>query len=152
MKFGVSMEIEKSAQKSWLELQAVVDSLSKFVETHEYGTGIEHFTVGLVCIKTKPGYEAWYKQRKPMFRKKQIINSIDGSKLEYKNTYSYDIKLTDEEIDNFIISGKNAIKIFCDRFLDSLSNLDTPSMKKRDFDRIKFKNVIQNFINVEGYA
>ena len=71
MDFGIGMEIDKEASKSSYYVHSFVDRLSEFIRTRYYGSGIEHFTIGLVVIRSSPGYEDWFKQRKPRFRKVQ---------------------------------------------------------------------------------
>lgn len=148
MKFGISREEDSEARNSSHEVQEFVNKLSDFIESIDYGSGVEHFTVGLVVIKSRPGYEDWFKQRKPQFKKAQKVKGLDGcSTFELKNYYSYDIKLADDEIDEFVKSGKLAIKIFCKRFIESLSNFESPSMKKRDFDLAKFRRDVIQFVD-----
>lgn len=153
MEFGIGMEIENEASQSCSDVQVFVDRLSKFIRSRYYGTGVEHFTIGLIVIRSRPGYEAWFKQRKPLFRKIQKIQILtDQSVMELHNCYSYDIKLSDEEIDKFVVSGESAIKLFCQRFISSLSNFESPSMKKRDFDLPAFRDDVQSFINSWKFA
>ena len=147
MDFGIAMEVDSSAAQSSIELQYFVDKLSVYIKTNDYGLGIENFTVGLVCIKDQRGYKDWYKERKPRFMNVQNIRMPDGTVLELKKSYSYDIKLNDDEVEAFSTSGKKAIEIFSNRFLASLSNFETSSMKKRDFNLSKFRNDVAEFIN-----
>ncbi len=72
---------------------------------------------------------------------------LDQSVIELCNCYSYNIKLSDDEIDKFITSGESAIQVFCQRFISSLTNFESPSMKKRDFDLRAFRDDVQNFID-----
>lgn len=146
MKFGIGMEIEPDCTKSAHALQSHVNGIAKFLELSDYGSGVEHFTIGLVAIKSRPGYEEWFKQRKPRHKKEQNIKMPDGSTLTLKNTYSYDIKLSNEEIESFAKSSENAIEIFNTKFFASLANFESPSMKKRDFDLAKFTSDIGHYL------
>ncbi|XCN74534.1 MAG: hypothetical protein Q3M24_07255 [Candidatus Electrothrix aestuarii] len=147
MEFGIGMEIEEEAFQSGSCIHRFVDNLSEYIRERDYGSGIEHFTIGLVVIRSKPGYEDWFKQRKPLFRKIQKIQIPGQDITEFYNCYSYDIKLSDAEIDRFIESGESAINLFCQKFISSLINFDSPSMKKRDFDLCAFREDVLGFID-----
>ena len=147
MEFGIGMESEKEASKSGSYVHSFVDRLSEFIRARDYGYGIEHFTIGLVVIRSRPGYDGWFKQRKPRFRKVQKLQMPGRTATELHNCYSYDIKLSDVEIDKFIESGESAIKLFCQKFISSLANLESPTMKKRDFDLLAFRDDVQGFID-----
>jgi len=152
MEFGIGMEIEKEASKSGSYVHSFVDHLSEFIRARYYGSGIEHFTIGLVVIRSRPGYEDWFKQRKPRFRKIQKLKMPNGAVTELHNCYSYDIKLSDAEIDRFIASGESALKLFCQKFISSLITFESPSMKKRDFDLRAFREDVKGFIDSWEFA
>ena len=147
MDFGIGMEIDKEASKSSYYVHSFVDRLSEFIRTRYYGSGIEHFTIGLVVIRSSLGYEDWFKQRKPRFRKVQKLQMPGRTVTELHKRNSYDIKLSDAEIDNFIESAEFAIKLFCQKFTSSLVNFENPSMKSRDLDLRAFKEDVQGFID-----
>ena len=147
MEFGIGMEIDSEASTSAIAVQDFVKLLAEYIRSRNYGAGVDHFTIGLVVIRSRPGYENWFKQRKSRFQKTQKIQMLDKSVVELHNCYSYDIKLSDDEIDEFVASTESAINIFCKRFVSSLSNFESPSMKKRDFNLLAFRNDVQNFID-----
>jgi hypothetical protein len=147
MEFGIGMEIDNEASTSATAVQAFVDHLAEFIRSRNYGAGIEHFTIGLVVIRSRPGYESLFKQRNPRFQKTQKVHMLDQTVTELRNCYSYDIKLSDNEIDKFIASGESAIQVFCQRFISSFTNFESPLMKKRDFDLRAFRDDVQSFID-----
>jgi len=152
MEFGIGMEIGDEASTSASAVQAFVDRLAEYIRSRNYGAGVEHFTIGLVAVRSRPGYEGWFKQRPPRFQTIQKVHMLDQSAVELRNGYSYDIKLSDDEIDRFIASGEDAIQVFIQRFISSLTNFESPSMKKRDFDLRAFRNDIQSFIASQRVA
>lgn len=152
MEFGIGMEIEKEASKSGSYVHAFVERLSELIRARDYGSGIEHFTIGLVVIRSRPGYEGWFKQRKPRFQKVQKLQMPGRTVTEIHNCYGYDLKLSDAEIDKFIESGESAVKLFCQKFISSLVNFESPSMKKRDFDLRAFRKDVQEFIDSWEFA
>jgi hypothetical protein len=148
VEFGVGMEIGEESVESCNHVRAFVDRLSDFIRARNYGSGIEHFTVGLIAIKSRPGYEGWYKQRRPRFHKVQKFRAPGQPTVkEFHNCYSYDVKLSDGEIDQFVVSGESAIKIFAQRFVSSLANLESSSMKKRHFDFKAFQEDLRCFVD-----
>ena len=130
MDFGIGMEIDKEASKSSYYVHSFVDRLSEFIRTRYYGSGIEHFTIGLVVIRSSLGYEDWFKQRKPRFQKVQKLQVPGQTVTELHNCY----------------------KLFCQKFTSSLVNFESPSMKSRDFDLCAFKEDVQGFIDSWEFA
>ncbi len=147
MEFGIGMEIDNEASTSAHAVQDFVKRLAEYIRSRNYGAGVEHFTIGLVAIKSTPGYENWFKERKPRFQKIQKIRMLNQSVVELHNCYSYDIKFADDEIDEFVASTEVAIKLFCKKFISSLSNFESPSMKNRDFNLLSFRKDVQSFID-----
>ncbi len=146
MKFGVSQEVNWKAEESSYALQNFVDELAVKISSQDYGTAIEHFIIGFICIRTEPGYEEWYKERKPRFRKLKKVKLSLGQISELHNIYSYDIKLSDAEVDIFVSAKDKGLKLFCNRLISSLSHFDSPSMKKRDFNSKAFQVDMKRFI------
>ncbi len=147
MKFGVAMELDWKAEESSHTLQNFVDALAIRISKRNYGSAIENFTVGLICIKTEVGYEEWNKERKPRFRSLEKVKLLTGQELELKNTYTYDIKLNNEEVDAFISCNNKAVRIFCDRLIKSFIHFKSSSMKKRDFKADEFGMDVEKFID-----
>jgi hypothetical protein len=146
VEFGIGMEIDSEASTSASAVNAFVECLAESIRSRNYGAGVEHFTIGLVVIRAKPGYEGWFKERKPRFQKVQKLRMLDQSVVELHNCYSYDIKLSDDEIDEFVSSRESAIRLFCQKLISSFVNFESPSMKKRDFGFLAFREDVQNFI------
>ncbi|GBL06342.1 hypothetical protein [Glaciecola sp. KUL10] len=146
MNFVIAQEIDWKAEKSTRALQCFIDKLVVKINEREYGSGIEHIYIGFICIKLPTGYEEWYKERKPIFRKVQKLTLLNGQQEELKNVFSYDIKLSDTEFDVFISSEKDGIELFFNKLITSLSHFDSPSMKKRKFNSNAFKDDMQRFI------
>ena len=80
MEFGIGMEIDNEASISAPAVQAFVGHLAEYIRSRNYGADVEHFTMGLVVIRSRPGYEGWFKQRNPRFQKMQkstcLINPL----------------------------------------------------------------------------
>src|SRR5215475_10268333 len=101
MNFGISVEVDSNADSK----SGAVQELSNFLHDslkQDYGSDVQHLTIGLICVRSVPGYEAWYKPRKPRFQRRQLVKMLDGSSKELVNAFSYDIRLTDDEYELFI--------------------------------------------------
>lgn len=147
MKLGIGIEIDHEVHDRGSDVHAFVDRLSEYIATRDYGPGVEYFAVGLIVIRSKLGYENWFKQRKPRFQKAQKMIIPGQPALELHNCFCYDIKLSNEEIDDFAASKESAIKLFGQRFLASLANFESPSMKKRNFDLQAFRKDVKDFVD-----
>lgn len=147
MKFAVTQEIDWKAQESSDSLNEFVDKLAIKISKQDYGSGVEHFTIGFICMESNPYIEGMFKERKPRFKKIERVKLAQDNVLELHNTYGYDIKLNDDEVNNFISSTSKGLQIFCNKLVDSLSHLDSPSMKKRDFNSKLFRIDIMKFID-----
>ncbi|MCD6011277.1 MAG: hypothetical protein K0Q79_1139 [Flavipsychrobacter sp.] len=96
-----------------LLIKHLADAINKHVSGDNYGADIEHYFIGFICIKTPPGYEEWYKNRRPRYRELAKTKGLDGSVIETKRIYSYDIKIENAEYDKFIsLSDELTLRVF----------------------------------------
>lgn len=148
MNFGISLEIDIEAKsKSSLIINLSEDLKTFFSEKH-YGEGVLNFFIGCICIKTKPGYEEWYKIRKPRYKALTIIKDVGqvGNNVEIKNSFSIDIKIDNGLYDTFISSlDVESSRILASEILKSLSYLDALPKKIKDFDKERFKSDMEKF-------
>lgn len=147
MEFGITQEVDnKSGDKSYL-VQKISDNLENFLKNRSYGEDVETFLIGFVAIKTKPGYEEWYKERKPKYIDYRLTKSrLTGLPLETIKQYSYDIKFDYELYDEFVNgTEEESCKLLARKILDSFSHLDKLPKKIKDFDKEKFKSDVEEF-------
>lgn len=147
MEFGITQEVDnKSGDKSYL-VQKISDNLENFLKNRSYGEDVETFLIGFVAIKTKPGYEEWYKERKPKYIDYRLTKSrLTGLPLETIKQYSYDIKFDYELYDEFVNgTEEESSKLLARKILDSFSHLDKLPKKIKDFDKEKFKSDVEEF-------
>ena len=152
MKFAITQEVDtKSGKKSDI-IQQLSDDLENYLKDKNYGSDIETFLIGFIGIKTKPGYEEWYKERKPKYTAyKASKNRITGLPMEIIKSYSYDIKFDYDLYDEFVeASDENSKKILVIKILDSFTHLDKLSKKIKDFDKDKFKKDVEKFFQEQG--
>ncbi|MCB1121951.1 MAG: hypothetical protein KJT03_10405 [Verrucomicrobiae bacterium] len=120
MKFGISFEIDHDLQKASEVISRFADDLSRELEKEDFGSDVEDITIGIIWTRTVEGYEDWFKERKPRFRKTQTIRFLDGRTETLKNSFTYDIKFSDSEIEDIASFEARAIGVFCERLLESL--------------------------------
>jgi hypothetical protein len=73
LKFAVTIESERKAEKNIRHVSGFAQQLTEEVSCWDYGNGLHNFYIGFVSIKTRLGYENWYKERKPRFKKTSKI-------------------------------------------------------------------------------
>lgn len=152
MEFAI---IQYTDTKSYLKsnlVQEVSNNLQSLLKNKTYGTDIETFLIGFLAVKTKPGYEDWYKEKKPKYVDyKQSKNRITGETMEVVKNYGYDIKFDNELYDEFVNgTDEESKKLLAREILKSFIHLDKLPKKVKDFDKKKFKMDVENFFKEEG--
>ena len=62
MKFGVSMELDFEAERNARAVQRFADALAAALD-QDYGADLQNLTIGIICVRSRPGYEDCYKPR-----------------------------------------------------------------------------------------
>jgi hypothetical protein len=151
MRFTTTIETEEIADHKSETIKEVTSLLNDFLQAHDYGDGIRNYNVGVICIKTRPGYEKWYKIRKPRLAEYETFKKFDGTILEFKNAFYNDIKIDGEEFDYFVIcSNLEAKKLLAKKIVESFINLDTLPKKVKDFDKARFLSDVKFFLKEQG--
>jgi hypothetical protein len=149
MNFGISLELDSEVEKISPIINAISRSLFEELKIKDYGLGLQNFTIGIICVLERKGYEDWFKARKPKYSASKQIRRLDKSLVNKESTFTYDIKLNaayildhDEiEIKKYIVS----------EILKSLSNLDYLTEKVKDFEIERFKIDFENFLNYQKH-
>ena len=136
MDFGITIEIDAKADIKSSTIQDFSDELSSYLKQHNFGFDINSVLVGLICIRTTPGYEDWYKARKRRFKKQ--------SKL-----LTFDIKIDGEKYDSFVkSSNQECLQLLATELLNSLTNFDNLPKYIKDFDSEAFKGQVTEFVTL----
>lgn len=143
MVFGITQDIDAEAESKSVLINSLSSLLKSYFSNKEYGKGIEHFFIGVICVKYRPGYEDWFKVRKPKYKVVDKIKMPDGRVNELQGVYSYDIKLDFERFVNS--SDDESEKLLASEILNSLSHLDALPKKVKDFDKERFKADMEAF-------
>jgi hypothetical protein len=133
------MELDAEAERNARAVQRFVDVLADALD-QDYGADLQNFTIGLVCMRSRPAYEDWYKPRRPRFQTRQRVRLLDGASIELANAFGYDVRLTEEEYDQFVsASPRDAVELVSAKLRNSLSALDKLPSKVKEFDRSRFQ-------------
>lgn len=134
MEFAVTMEIDNAANHNAAAVQEFSNLVRATLASKDYGQGLNHFLVGFVCILSRPGYEGWYKERRPRFKAVEPFRRADGTKAELRNVFSYDIKLSNDEFHQFTkANAPDAVRLFADKLLSSLGHFSARRKALADF-------------------
>lgn len=152
MEFAI---VQNTDTKSYLKsnlVQEISNDLQLLLKNKTYGADIQTFLIGFLAVKTKPGYEDWYKAKKPKYVDyKQSKNRITGELMEIFKNYGYDIKFDNELYDEFVQSSdEESKKLLAKEILKSFAYLDKLPKKVKDFDKEKFTVDIERFFRKKG--
>ena len=149
MKFGITLEIDIKAEAKSSLIINTSEGLKAYLAKKKYGSEVLIYTIGLICVKTKPGYEDWYKIRRPKYKEINKFKSLDGSMVEIKGSFSHDIKIDYEEYDKFISgSDKESKELLYSKILTSIKELKLP-VKVKNFDKQMFINDLKIYFENE---
>jgi len=147
MKFAITQELDAVTNKKANLIQSISNDLESFLKNKNYGSDIETFYIGFIGIKTKVGFDNYYKERSPKYIDyKQTKNRLTGIVIEISKEYSYDIKFDNELYDEFVNSSdEESKKLLARKILESFEHLDKLPKKIKDFDKEKFKADVEEF-------
>ena len=147
MKFSVTIESDSEAEKNIRHVSDFTQLLTRDVSSWDYGDGLQHFYIGFVCIKIQAGYEDWFNERKPRFKKTSKIENFDGESVEFQNVFSYDLNFSAEEFDSFCsASSSDAIRLFGNRMIESFSKLEHLRTRAKPFELDDFRRELSALV------
>jgi hypothetical protein len=139
VRFGVTMEVDTEAERNAPAVQKFAAALADILD-QDYGPDLLNFTIGIICMRSRPGYEEWYQPRKPSFRTRMRVRLLDGTSTEFANAFGYDVRLTDDEYECFVSANCfGAVELISAKLIGSLGALDQLPPKVKAFDRPRFR-------------
>lgn len=152
MKFTITLEIDREAAHKASLIQELSTDINRFLDKKYYGRDILKYLLGCICVKTKVGYEDWFKIRKPKYTDyKKAINKLTGLEMEIIKTFENDFKLDNDIYEEFVaLSDEVSYKILAREILNSLTNLDSLPKKVKDFNKEAFKNDMKFYFEERG--
>lgn len=147
MKFAIVQYLDTKSEKKSHLIQDISNDIQEILKEKNYGDDIETFLIGFLGVKTKIGYEDWYKEKKPKYVDyKQTKNRFTGEMMEIIKEYGYDIKFDNELYDEFVNGTDEESKnLLARKILESFAHFDKLPKKIKDFDKEKFKVDVEEF-------
>lgn len=93
-----SFECEEAYNRFLPIIKELQNQLNQLIEKEKYGNIVNEIYIGIILVKTRPGYEKWFKERKIRFKASQILRNQLNQLIELKNVLSYDVKFEDDEL------------------------------------------------------
>lgn len=134
---------------------ALVYSLSSemndFFYRKDYGDDVKKIEIGFLIVLDRPGYENWYKVKKPKYTEyKKTKDKLIGEDVIIEKTFSYEIRFSEEQLYKFTGGDDQLSKeVLISEILKSLSNLDKLPKTIVSFDKEKFKEDLELFLNTK---
>lgn len=134
----------------------IINHLSNSIKTHflnyDYGKDVKSIVIITILVKTRKGYEEWYKIRKPKFISHKIIeNPSIGLRKEINKEFVTETRYDNELYDTFLkATDKVSKEILAQELLKSLSNLDALPKKVKDFDKERFRADMEAFFKEQN--
>jgi len=133
MEFNITSESNLDNHQFQI-LKNLTDELSLFLSDKDYGSSIQSFIIGLICVK--PEFEIFLKVRKPKYIEDKT-EIVDGESYHILHQYTYDIKLDWKMVMN--LTDEMFHKILVKEIEKSLVHLDNLPKKIKDFDANRLK-------------
>jgi hypothetical protein len=144
MDFGITQETSTKIRTKSLMIISLSNQIKSFLKDKDYGSEINHFYIGFICVEPAPGFEKWYQVRKPRYKAIDKIKMPDGNIKEFSGVFAYDIKV---DFEQFLKSSEEeALKILVEEILNSLKNFDSLPKKIKSFDKECFKLDMEQFL------
>jgi len=126
-------------------------SMNIFFKEKKYGNGLLHFNIGFMIVKSRIGYEEWNKIKKPKFIDFKVVKSkLTGLENEIHKTFRYEIKLSDETIDQFTNAGEaDGAKLITRVIKNNLQSLQNSLKKISDFNYSAFIEDLEIYFQVQ---
>lgn len=133
MQFDITRESNLDAPKSKV-VQDLTNNISFFLSDKDYGSSIQSFIIGMICVK--PEFESFVKVRKPKYIEDKT-EIVDGESYHILRQYTYDIKLDWKRV--MSLTDEMFCKILVEEIIKSLTHFDNLPKKIKNFDVNKLK-------------
>jgi hypothetical protein len=148
MNFKISQEVDVEALEKSSVINELSSSLNAYLSNRKYGEDVQNIFIGCICVKSREGFEDWFKIRRPRYKERQKIKLLDNSILELNCVFSFDIKLDFEAfINNSDLENHKLVAL---EITKSLSNLNLLPKKVIDFEVEMLKSDIKEFFVERG--
>lgn len=143
MKFEFKFsEVDQEAFHRLQDTIEVTDRINEWIKEKNYGEDIPNYAMYCICVKSRPGYEDWFKVRKPKFvNKKGKRNNSSEEVFSITKVFFHEIKIDGQDFDLFIRANNlESQKFILDTIINSLESREGVPKKIKSFDFEKFRD------------
>lgn len=98
MKINFSFEMDSEFDRFFRLITEIKNQLNKHCLKGNYGNAVDAIIIGIIMVKTRPGYEKWFKERRIRFKEKQVLRNHLNQLVEVNKILSYDLKFDETEL------------------------------------------------------
>lgn len=129
--------------------------LEQYFLSKDYGPDVLNIAIVIILIKTHPGYEDWYKARRPKYIERESgVSMITGEpeQWEWKKRFVIEIRFDGDLFDEFIgAEDEHAKHILAKETLGALELLDKLPKRLKHFEKERFKNDVSTYYHEQGW-
>lgn len=129
--------------------------LESYFLLDDYGPDVQNIAIFIILIKTHPGYEKWYKVRRPKYIEYLSGTSVitgEPEQWEWKKRFVIEIRFDGDLYDEFIEADEEKAKqILAKETLNALELLDKLPKRLKHFDKDRFKNDVAKYYHEQGW-
>lgn len=98
MKIQFAFEMESDFNRFTRLITEIGNQLNMQCLMGNYGNAVEAIIIGIIMVKTRPGYEQWFKERRIRFTEKQVLRNHLNQLVEVNKRLTYGLKFVDDEL------------------------------------------------------
>ena len=125
----------------------------------DYGSDVETIMIFICVIQMRPGYENWYKVKRPKYTEYKswyTTFGIDDPDIpefrEIKKRFDIEIRFKDQLYDDFMDADEEEAKrILARETLKALELLDKLPKRLKNFDKERFKADVAAYYREQGW-
>ena len=141
-------------KSSWIEDFSKQYLIPAF-EDQSYGPDILNVVIVIILIRHEPGYEAWYKPRRPKYIEHyESVSYITGEPVrwEWNKRFVIEIRFNNDVYDEFLkADDEQSKRIIARETLKALELLDKVPKRLKDFDKERFRTDVANYYRSQGW-
>lgn len=141
-------------KSSWIEDFSKQYLIPAF-EDQSYGPDILNVVIVIILIRHEPGYEAWYKTRRPKYIEHyESVSYITGEPVrwEWNKRFVIEIRFNNDVYDEFLkADDEQSKRIIARETLKALELLDKVPKRLKDFDKERFRTDVANYYRSQGW-
>ena len=142
-------------KKTWWLCDFSRDYLESVFIDRSYGKDIENISIVIILIRHIPGYEAWYKPRRPKYIEHyESVSYITGEPVrwEWNKRFVIEIRFNNDVYDEFLkADDEQSKRIIARETLKALELLDKVPKRLKDFDKERFRTDVANYYRSQGW-